>query len=507
MAITSETVFNRVVVFLLTSPLSSPHLRSIRVRQDEGQYVDYVLPTGRGRIIDPEDPGFVECRRRIVNGTATLHYLIIEGSGYDGTADFSLRSIYTEDNLPTRFHFLLQYDTMRLEVQRAQEIDPSVGPTDKIFYTYATIPPGVGTTIPTPVPTWADGDVDGLISSMEDLHWYTAENQAYENRGVHETLYTCVVSYHYIGDLEFSSIDVTTPETGAIQFSTNHGDTWTDERPSTGTITHVRRRINGHWVEFPLEIETVLRTGIEVVISEMFLPWQDSEYPRSYNISRDDISEIDLLILMAERTISWGDARTPIYGNFSSGQVRNEITLLRPHLIGQDAYTGLDDLVETGVGLHVLTINKNTGHVTVGHTMNEDIDSYAPYSGYATFLFGWESYPATELQSAMTAISQLPFLKGSNFGLAVGNTLFCEAEQMRIDAMTSEHLNNGALRTQLQVTRGINGTTAAVHAVDTPIRAIVNGDEIRRITYLDHVGTDQPFRVRLLGHKQREEIA
>lgn len=491
--------FNRVIVLLGRNRTRPYDIVALRDDTEVGR-VPSVPGAGLSGHYDPLAAEFVFVRDRIIAGEATHEYIY-------GRLTFA-----NADALPAWFKFILEYDPLRQAIAEERQVDPDLGPTDKAFFRYAVIPAD-NLPLGTPFPAF-DGSLSSLITSMEGLGWYPSISEAHSNRPADSVLYACVVSYFYNGQADESTLSVSPPETDAVQYIVE-GVSTAVVPEDTSTIEMIQINLGGRWIDFPFRPPVERVAGV-VTLAEIFPNY--SGHPEFTNISADDIQEIESIKIAAHRTEGWGALnRIPRIGGVSIAHPLNRLALLYPGDLGWDVHDEFDDITFGSRGIYALAVHKSSGRVELGHTDQEDLASYYSGGTYWSFLIGFEGYPLTVLAQAVAADATTFNIFGSSFGLTVGDVVFVNDEEMRLDSIGTEVVITGTmntisglaaeLQTPLTVTRGINGTTAALHPLQGgTVRAIVNADRIRRLTILKQSGLNRPFHVVVLGVKTRQEV-
>ena len=114
---------------------------------------------------NPVDDGHAAyniARDAVVDGDATLKYYM---SG--NTARVDSQYAYAKADVPAEYRHQLLWDTFNTDIESAESQAADVKYQELTFYQYND-----ASNVPTPVPTYTDGDVDTLIDDMEALGWY-----------------------------------------------------------------------------------------------------------------------------------------------------------------------------------------------------------------------------------------------------------------------------------------------------------------------------------------------
>ena len=110
-------------------------------------------------------------------------------------------------------------------------------------------------------------------------------------------------------------------------------------------------------------------------------------------------------------------------------------------------------------------MDTDTGDVRIDHTDRGILS--ADYAGRAACYLTFAGFPVTTLHTAVSDTATSIVVQNST-GMKNGDILFVESEQMRI--------NGQVFGSTIDVTRGVNGTTAAAHVVGVTIRGTVTQD-------------------------------
>ena len=493
MAIT-ETNFNKVVV-ILNSRIPFPI--DIGVYQDDELRGTVPYLNGRSGHFDTSEQTYVWVRDRIYDDDATHEYNI-DGTHYS-----------TKSDIPSFLEFVLDYDPLQASLVALATVPDDVY-GDKVFYKYETIPDN-NLALNQPTQLTFTGDVEALIESMEGFGWYINPALADTNKDEgDDTLYSLLVHYNYNGEENEGDAHATTATTNAVQYSINFGQDWTTVPPDDwSTVTTTRVNEGGVWVEHHLEIETEeeIISGQRFVSGNFWAPWQSSAVPSAVSTIDNVETHVRSIQVQAIRPKSWSNTGQPKYGFYTTPIYTSEIVYVRPHLHGWgDVHSDYDSLIEGDAGLLALIVQKSTGHMWFGYTDRDDQASIYDGSVYTILWCGFESYPKTEVEAPISDGANdvgLDIL-GTPYGIAVGDTVFCEDEQMRVTAIASPttYSESGVVihvYTELTVERAINGTTRAGHAIGATVRVMVNQDRLRRFTIYKINGVSSPFKLRLIG--------
>ena len=401
-------------------------------------------------------------------------------------------------DVPVRYRYLLQYDSFSDDVDTELTVTESTVYGERTFFTYDD-----SSTLAAPAPAFIDGLVGTLIGRMELAGWYETATEAYTNRGTNTTLRTAIVSYDWDGPTQTATVNVhlVDVDNDNIRYSTD-GTLWTDDPPSDlDDLRYLEFTINGETVDFLLKPETELVNPVERIINQL-LPG----YSGSHTVSLgSDITDYFGIQIRAYDGLDWGAVHEVSFGDVSKVHPIDEISLTPPHLLGQGQFSGHDDSIEGNIGYYLLRVNKHVGHIDFGQVDDDDISGHNT-NDYTTFLCAFEGYPNTELHGDASATASVIIIKGIARGMAVGDTLFIEDEQIRINGIANPYLNGTVVLNSLTVTRGISGTTGIAHDADTQVRGVLNADRLRNFIVFKQNGLTRPFVIRVLGYQRIKEI-
>ena len=468
---------------------------------NEGEFVGQVQNFGRTTPLDESHESYEIARDAVVAGTATVKYLLEYGRHVDPETE----SVYEKDDIPDRFKYRLQWDTFSADVAAQEQQVEDVRWSELTFFRYID-----SSSLTVPVPGFSDGDVDGLIEDMETGGWYQTTSAAYTNKGTNTILRTAIVSYEYVGSTDTSTVSVSIIPRDNIRYSID-GITFTDDPPDDeNDITHLEITVGGESIDFTIKPATELVNPVERLISEAYPPWQGSlSTPQVNSFGGADFNRLYALQLHMWEAPGWSDVHTVIRGGFSPLIPIDEIQLTSPQLIGQDAFSNHDDVIEGNVGYYVLrfgrTESQGQGKVELFQVNSDNLPDYD--DGYSVWLICFESYPVTTLHNAVpNSAAASVRIFGTGRGISTGNTLFVNDEEMEVTGMSDSQLIGSDVTTLIAVDRGVNGTTATSHEVGDRIRAILNADRIRNIVFFGSRNQSVPQPLRILGYKRPLEV-
>ena len=491
MAITADN-FNKVVVHISSR---TEKVHDIRVYQDDDQVGLVDFAGGRRGFFDTDSDQFGYITDRIHEGNADHQWNIDDNTLYTSAA-----------NVPVWLEHLLDLDPINPILTEMARVPDDIGPDDILFYKYGT----VDTAPDAPTVTFM-GNVATLITDMEAAGWYDTPSEADDNKGSNDTSYAINVTYFYDGANDVNTLDITTPQpqSNMVQYSTDHGETWTTTPPDDyDTVTDIRVNVGGYWVDHTIQHETELVETIQNLTGFFYPPYTD--YPYSSAVVGTAIQDMQALQFHAFRAQSWSDDSSPQRGFVSKIIPIDEVVWLRPHNLGWPEVNSYYDrlIQDDDEGLYCMAINKESGEVVIGHTNNEDIADYFPNSEWQSWLFGFESYPYPTLYSNISAVATQVTFVGTNLGISVGNIIFSGDEQMRITQVfnpTTDGIPPTDVYTVVYVTRAVNGTSIETRNAGQRVRITVNEDRLRRITFLKGNSVTRPTAIKLMGYEKIEQ--
>ena len=133
---------------------------------------------------------------------------------------------------------------------------------------------------------------------------------------------------------------------------------------------------------------------------------------------------------------------------------------------------------------YILSMDVDTGDVRIDHSDRGILS--ADYAGRSACYLTFAGFPVTTLHTAVSDTATSIVVQNST-GMKNGDILFVESEQMRI--------NGQVFGSTIDVTRGVNGTTAAAHVVGVTIRGTVTQDMLH-LVHLWEVDNTIPLRCR-----------
>ena len=215
--------------------------------------------------VDSTHESYTIARDAVVDGNATVSYYFGPASISDG------QLVYAKDDVPAEYKYLLRGDDFSTDVAAQEQQVEDVRWSELTFFKYID-----ATDIAVPVPSLADGDVDGMIEDMETGGWYQLISTAYTNRGTNSVLRTAIVSYEYVGSTDTATVNVNVVPANNLRYSTNGVDFTDDPPDDEDEITHIEWTVGGEVIDIRIKPETALINPVENLINEIYPPWQSS---------------------------------------------------------------------------------------------------------------------------------------------------------------------------------------------------------------------------------------
>ena len=492
--LTSTTTFDEIWIRLYDGFVNSV------VAANDGDAIASVPQVRNGNPVDSEHAAYMVAMDAVVDGDAIVKY-IFEQSPEASDA-------YAKADVPVKWKYLLQYDSFDVDVESAVTQSADNAYQELTFYQYND-----ASNVATPVPTYTDGDLDTLIDDMEAAGWYISAGDAYTNKGDNTDLRLAIVSYEYIGATDTSTVNVKVLPEDDIRYSTDNGQTFTEDAPSDpDDITNLEITIGGETVDFLIKPETELVNPVEQIINDVFPPYYYSySSPYAASLASAVLSDFFGIQFRHWKGESWSRTQDPQHGGITPVIPIDEIRITPPHLLGQDALSGHDDKIEGNVGYYLMIITKeageNRGEIQFVQVNSDNVSDYSN-TRYTTLLCCFESYPNTELAVVMPHLTTQTVItiKGTGRGMSPNDILFIEDEQVRVSSVAAPTVGTDGVFAAITVDRARNGTSSSVHAIDTQVRGIINSDRIRNLSFLAERGLLRPHTIRILGYKRPKEL-
>ena len=389
---------------------------------------------------------------------------LLTAIGYD-------RNGVRDDQLPEAYHHLRDSHPFHFDYVPP---DKSRGPFKDIFFQRATAEPS---------------GVASRFTAIESVGHYESrartEGWLLEPPTGTDTLYWNIVRYGvYSYGSAWTGTDLV--ETGDIEWSIDHARTWLTIPPTDySTVTHVRVLQDTEYLNIPVNadpdpdnpwVELAPHRDISVMPTNGVITFEvDGAGLRDLyqiGIRMDIYNTFDLLVISGEAWLSTNFApdvgADPAYGLQLIPPMELEDTSIYP----PPPYS------------YILSIDALTGDVRIDHTDLGILSS--PYSGRAACYLTFAGFPVTTLNSSVDATTA-SIVVDSSIGMKEGDVLYVEDEQMRISSPVGG--------STLDVTRGVNGTTAAAHLSRVTVRGTVTQD-LLHLVHLWEVDNTIPARCR-----------
>ena len=458
MPIDSSTTLTGVLLYMSTTRSTA-----IVIQAKNGSTTVATFRPTNNRWNVAGDSELTELDTRIENGTISVLY------NYNGTTYNGLSAVpaYLRDAVQQRDPFIPVTST----TQGAE--GPDIGPHTVFYYKRSS-----GETAPAvPDVSQYDGDANTIEILMDGSGWTPTVPTGTD------PLYYTRITYSRTGGT--GSAFASAPTTDDIRWSTDDGDTYTTTPPADNAdIDSIQTYIAPYgW-------------ATQVVHDDLINPfrrlsaeyWQNgangsTSYDHYVALPTDtalllDNYQVGFLVLKRQ---SWSDTGTVVYGGEVEFNTGNLMLTYPDQMASQDANG------QVGNSTYMMVMNKETGgfdHAGLCDpaTLCSDYDS----AFYATWKFVFLAFPKTRLDGAITADAGI-LTVDSGAGLAQNDILFIGDEQIRITSGNPATPDENGDYT-VNVTRGVNGTTAAAHADNAQVRARVNRDEVEYIVFTHRHG-------------------
>ena len=508
--LTSSITFDKIRVYV---SFARSQITSIIARNgsDEVAIIPSVL--NNGKTYDPNSEAFIAARDALHSGSAVLEYYI------SGAITSSIISL--DSDLPEHVQSVRDFDPMRAAYLALAIAPANVGPDNLILYKYIVVAQDDDQPTAPDEPTEAfGGDVSALTEHYETLGWYLHTHDAQTNAPDGDPdLYYIIVNYFWVGETGVGTLSIADPITGGVQFSTDHGVTWTFEPPNNeDRITDISITIGNEVVDIVINPETDLITPIEVLMGSSYPSNIDSAYPITSNLDTSHLDELYAVQIRVHKMVNVED-NLPVYGDETHIIAIDEIFPIYPSQIGWDLIDSQFDSVvpflevsnEQEINFYSLAVHRNSGRVVYGISENTNLQSSYGSGSWVSWLIAWEFYPKTILAATVSISGTNIILIGTARGMSVGDIIFVGPEHMRIteisESLVTQYNLQDVVTTSISVDRGVNGTTheIAQHAIGRAVRAVINEDKLRMFVLLATNGYNAtPFRYRILGFRKYE---
>ena len=428
-----------------------------------GAYRTLPVPQTAYGTFDVNNSEVAEVISRVKAGTIPVVY-IIDGDGYLQASLGDYTGKVRDDQLPAVYHHLRNEHPFHPDFN-ADALDYARGPFKSIHYRRDA---GILVNAPTSVDFTIHEDPAFYRQRISQAGWPEVPPTGTD------ALYSTVGTFGRSSNGSAYST-YTLPEVGDVEWSIDGGFNWLTTPPTDfGTVTNTRYRTGTDWIEIrPEEAE------------ENNNPWRQVS-PRSLvatppggqqAISISGASLADMYRIGIQMDVV--DANQLIRSSGEAWRSTHRIT-------GDEHPYGLQlvppaELSNTTPSIpyrYLIAQHQVTGDVNLLHTgiapNNAALVDY--HAAYLTFA----GFPVSVLSLAVTdAATTLHIDMSAQF--ANGETIYVDDEQMTIDS--------GVGSASVTVTRGVNGTTAAAHAMDATVRGTVDDDQLRYVHIWDEGNT------------------
>ena len=419
---------------------------------------------------DLNDADFLELDRRIEEGTVTLEYQ---------WGRFTNR--WSEDQIPSLYRARLIEQNPFYWVQSipSQETQNQGPHTEFYFQRLAS---GITPTLPD-FSTF-DGDSVTVASLMTGASWSrtvpSGDGLVWHTR----------VTWSIVEGV--ASAQGSTPTTDDLRYSTDNGDTFTTSPPSNlDDLDLVQQYIAGTgWIEFPVGDEEV----VSPIVYLAGVNWQNAQNGAD-NAQQFIAMPSDSAILKDNYRIGFDVAKTQSWTATDNYDWRGTVSIPTAAIVlcTPEEYAGRNSSNYTRFKTYMLVQNKEHGSIEFGISQNGIALTAYDQNYYGSMFINFLSYPKVSLPANLAAATTV-FDLGNVEQLAVGDTLFINDEQLAVTAINS---------TNVGVTRGANGTTAADHSSGDTVRAIVNRDEVRYVAIVSRYGVPDNTKVQIFRVRKR----
>ena len=442
---------------------------SARVKLVHRFYRILIVPRTANGTYDVNDPEVAEVISRVKAGTIPVIY-IINDSYLNQALGLPRFNHVRDDQLPEIYWHLRNEHPFHTTFVAP---DKSRGPYIDIFYQRSVATPTAVAS------TFTEHEsIGGFESRVRTEGWLL------EPPTGTDTLYWNSVRYGVYADHEpWTSAD--SVETGDIEWSVDHAATWLTTPPTDyATVTHVRVLQGSDYIGLPVRSDPDPDNPfIELAPHDLISLPTDGVSPREITgAGLRDLYQIGVRMDMYDTS---GDIVVSGEGWLS--------TATKPSVGGDPSY-GLQLLPASGFSdtslppaspyAYILSMDTDTGEVRIDHSDRGILS--ADYAGRAACYLTFAGFPVTTLHTAVSAATTSIVVQNST-GMKNGDILFVESEQMRI--------NGQVFGSTIDVTRGVNGTTAAAHISGVTIRGTVTQDMLH-LVHLWEVDNTIPLRCR-----------
>ena len=403
----------------------------------------------------PSNTGFADAVDGIKAGTKTLYYRF----GSDN---------YQYDSYVPLYFWAWNNCPVARAVGFRRE---NVGPVDKLFYKRSSSVPSKPDV--TYDGRFESGDVE-LINDLEDLEWYPDNNIT----GT-DTLYSIVVTYSYDADSGVSDTLITTPTSSSVQYSTDGGTTFTSSVTDSDDVTHIQYWTRSGTLVIPVATDDKRQTLIGST-------WHSSANQAFVTVGSKDASKWTAIGVKSSWRKEWAGNRHNVIK--SEGYAEMSLDKL------PKAYPG-DFRLSDGRCLTegremMLRHHKWDGYVTLSLPLINTNTSHSRWDDLIWRTFAIMHKPKTWLTTQMTATTTTMRVFSAN-GMAVGDTLLVDDEQMTITAINRTQTSVSDTRPILEadssrnlyqdtltVSRGAKSTTAGTHIVNERVHVDTKSDVV-----------------------------
>ena len=430
-----------------------------------------VLATGDYDVNDPE---VAEVISRVRNGLEVVYS--IQDSALSSRLGRTGREFFWvyDHELPEAYHQIR--DTHPFHPNYVAE-DKSRGPYVDVFYQRATTAPANTTVQFTGIES-----VGGFERRVENTGWLQTPPTGTD------TLWYSVVRYGVYTDGE-GWTDVEVARDTDINWSTDFGATWLSDLPADyDDVTDVRVRYGTIWTDIPVFVDPDTNS-----------PWLTlSVHNDIVPLPADGLIALEIAGAALADLYQVG-VRMDVYANdgriIRSGEAwistdygrRSNVHPFGLQFIPPE---DLDELLPVAPYRYIVQQDNMTGEVQLFHG---DVFVFQLPTTVSAAYLSFGGFPVTTIAEAMgDGMDITSFLAvNPNVGFKIGDTLFIDDEQMRINST-----NIVPFSPRVNVDRAINGTTRAAHDNGSLVRGVVREDVLHNVHVWDQHNT-LPVRTRL----------
>ena len=379
-----------------------------------------------------------------------------------------------DHELPEAYHWLRDTHPFHANFVTPNK---SRGPYVDVFYQRAATAPATTTAMFTGLES-----VGAYERRVENTGWLQTPPTGTD------TLWYSVVRYGVLST-GVGWTDMETASDTDINWSTDFGATWLSDLPTDyDDVTDVRVRYGSIWTDIPVFVDPDTNSPwVTLSVHNDIVPLPTdglialeiagAALVDLYQIGvRMDVYHTDGVILRSGEAWISTD-----YGRRSN---------VHPFGLQFIPPEDLDELLPVAPYRYIVQQDNMTGEVQLFHG---DVFVFQLPTTVSAAYLSFGGFPVTTITEAMgDGMDITSFVAANpNVGFKIGDTLFIDDEQMRINST-----NIVPFPPRVNVDRAINGTTRASHVVDSLVRGVVREDVLHNVHVWDQDNT-LPVRTRL----------